>query len=134
MALITKETYYKALKNHRLIGLKCGACEQYTFPPKATCNHCGSREQEIVNLSNRGIIKTFTVIRVAPQGFSMDAPYIVAMIELNEGPWLTGNLAGINPEEATMGLIGQQVEITYQEAGFTDFDDTGAIVPLFNLA
>jgi uncharacterized OB-fold protein len=52
------------------------------------------------------------VIRVAPQG--KKPPYVVAMVELNEGAWAIGNLVDINPDESSMDLIGKRVALGTQ--------------------
>ena len=60
-------------------------------------------------LKGKGVIKTFTVIRVAPLGFK--PPYITAMVEMEQGPWVIGNLLDVDPEKAGMDLIGLPVEL-----------------------
>lgn len=87
----------------RFLGMKCGDCGAYTFPPQAVCRECGSVNYEAAGLSGRGIIKSFTVIRVPPEGF--DGGYIVGLVELAEGPWIMVNIrAGEQPD---MNLIGK---------------------------
>ncbi len=44
---------------------------------------------------------------MAPEGFQ--APYIVALAEMEEGPWLMGNLEGPDPDGSLDGLIGSKV-------------------------
>lgn len=65
-----------------------------------------------VEVTGRGTIRTFTVIRVAPEG--KQPPYVLALIELEQGPWVMGLLAGREPEEADMGLIGRRVRLISQ--------------------
>jgi len=65
---LTHREYFEALKEGRLMGLKCRECSGYTAPPKVSCDVCGGTELEAVQLSGRGEIKTFTVVRVAPEG------------------------------------------------------------------
>jgi len=60
-----------------------------------------------MDFSPRGRITTFTVVRVAAAGFQ--PPFIVAMVELDQGPWIMGAVKGLQPEAATMGLIGRRV-------------------------
>jgi uncharacterized OB-fold protein len=67
---------------------------------------------EVVELKGEGTLRTFTVIRVAPEG--MKAPYIVAMVELNEGPWAVGNLVNLDPNDADIGLMGKKVKLESQ--------------------
>jgi hypothetical protein len=106
---LTYQRYAEGLKAGKLLGLKCNKCGGYTAPPKKVCMECASEDMEIVELSGRGKVQTFTVIYTAPEGF--EPPYIVAEVELEEGPWLMGNMIGINPDEADMSLIGKEVKI-----------------------
>jgi len=81
-------------------------------PPKKVCMECGSEYLETTQLSGMATIRTFTVIRVPPEG--LEAPYIVAMAELDEGPWVMGNIVDIDPDGATMELIGKRVRLGHQ--------------------
>jgi len=104
--------YQKKLEQDILTGLYCYKCKNTTFPPMSVCSNCGSPKNEIIELEKKGFIRTFTVIRVAPKGWI--APYIVGMVEMSSGPWVTGNIIDINPDKADMNLIGKKVEISNQ--------------------
>jgi uncharacterized OB-fold protein len=69
---------------------------------------------EIVELSGKGSIQTFTTVFVAPEGREAEAPYTVVMVELDEGPWIAGNLIDIDPSKATMELIGKGVKLGHK--------------------
>ena len=60
-------------------------------------------------MNGEGTIRSYTAIRVAPEG--MKPHYIVAMVELDEGPWVTGNLLVQESEETNMRLIGRRVRL-----------------------
>jgi hypothetical protein len=109
---LTYNTYVEALKQNRLLGLKCNQCGAYTVPPKMVCMECASEDVDIVELSGKGVIQTFTVVRVSPEGFT--APYIITLVELDEGPWLMGNIVGVDPEKATMDLMGKRVKVGHE--------------------
>lgn len=109
---LTARMFAEALRENRLLGLKCNKCWAYTIPPKKVCMECGSEDMEISELSGMGTVQTFTVIRVPPEGFK--APYVVAMVELDEGPWIIGNVVNIDPDEVTMDLIGQRVKVGHK--------------------
>ena len=106
---LTHKAYTEALKENRLLGLKCNGCGAYTVPPKKVCIECASEDMEIIQLNGKGKIRTFTVIRVAPEGF--EAPYLVGLVELEEGPWLMGKIIGTEPDQATMNIIGKKVKL-----------------------
>lgn len=85
--------YWRAAAEGRLLIQHCPACGQRQHYPRAVCTRCGGTP-EWEEASGRGTVHTFTVIRQngAP-GFRDDGPYVVAMIELEEGPRLMGNVS-----------------------------------------
>lgn len=132
MYKLTHDQYFAALKEDRLMGLRCRDCGAITVPPKATCEQCSAAELEATPLSGEGVIRTFTVIRVAPEG--LQAPYIVVLVELDEGPWLMGNLAGVEPEQAAMNLIRRRVRMGHRVVDQMRYTAGEGVVPLFFLA
>ena len=109
---LTYNEFRQGLSEGKLLGLKCHACGTYNLPPNGVCTSCGSSDVEVNSFAKKGTIRTFIVIRVAPEGF--DPPFIVAMVELEDGPWLVGNVIGVEPENADMELIGKDVAIGYK--------------------
>jgi uncharacterized OB-fold protein len=131
MYKLTHVQYFSALKDNVLKGLKCLDCGTITVPPKAVCDDCGSTNQEITQLSGDGTVKTFTVIRVAPEGFK--APYVVVLAQMREGPWLTGLLNSTAPESVTMEIIGKKVKLGHQVVQHMKHTAGEGVVPLFSL-
>jgi uncharacterized OB-fold protein len=64
---------------------------------------------EVIRLTGSGIIRTFTTNFVAAESRESEVPYTVVIVELEEGPWIMGNLVGIEPGSASMSIIGQNV-------------------------
>ena len=106
--LIFKD-YNEALKQNKLLGLKCQSCGAITVPPKMVCRQCTSPDMQITELKGEGKIRTFTTVFVAAEGREDELPYTIVMVELGEGPWIMGNLTGIDPKEASMELVGKKV-------------------------
>ncbi|HDZ91679.1 MAG: Zn-ribbon domain-containing OB-fold protein [Deltaproteobacteria bacterium] len=126
---ITYDEYQKNLEKGRFVGLKCKKCQTVSFPPTAVCRACGATALEPVTLGGGGTVKTFTVIRVAPEG--RKPPYIVVMVELDEGPFVLGNLDGIQPDQATMDLIGKRVHMDRHLVKGDVYSGEDTYVPLF---
>ncbi len=103
--------YNEALKQNKLLGLKCRECKAITIPPKMACYQCGSPDMDVIELKTEGKIKTFTTVFVAAEGRESEVPYILIVVELEEGPWIMGNLEGIDPKAASMELIGKKVKM-----------------------
>ncbi len=109
---LTFNRYQEAMGLGRLLGLHCEDCGASTVPPQAVCRECGGWNLTIKEIDKTGILRTFTVIRVAPEG--MTPPYIVALVETGSGACLMGNLNGVDPDEAGMELMGREVSISTQ--------------------
>jgi uncharacterized OB-fold protein len=104
--------FLERLKAGELPGLKCADCSGSIVPPNAVCPECGSSKLEEHSFSKKGILRTFTIIRVGPTGYQV--PYIVALAELAEGAWVMGNVVDMPAEEADMTIIGKEVSVGYQ--------------------
>lgn len=108
---LTFKEYSQALKENRLLGLKCNQCQDICVPPRMVCCKCLSPDMDIVELCGRGTIQTLTTVFVPAEGREDEAPYTIVLAQLEEGPWLMGNLAGVEPEKATMSLIGRRLKL-----------------------
>jgi len=131
---LTFTEYNEALKQNKLLGLKCQACGAITVPPKMVCRQCTSPELEITELKGAGKIRTFTTVSVASEGRETEAPYTIVLVELDEGPWIMGNLDGIDPAEAGMDLIGKRVKMGVKIFPGDKYSAGESARPLFTFA
>ena len=130
--LIFKD-YNEALKKNKLLGLRCKQCSVITVPPKMVCRECVSPDLEVVELKGSGKIRTFTTVYVTSEGREGEVPYVIVLVELDEGSWIMGNLSGINPDEATMELIGQRVKMGHKVFPGDKYSAGDGASPLFRL-
>ncbi len=124
--------YNEALKKDKLLGLKCQDCGAITVPPKMVCRSCTSQNLEIIELKGNGKIQTFTTIFVAAEGRENELPYTVVLVELDEGPWIMGNLIDIDPSTATMELIDKRVKMGHKVFAGDKFSAGDGARPLFS--
>jgi len=126
--------YNENLRQGRLSGLKCNGCGELSAQPRLVCAKCGGQDLEAVELKGGGTIQTFTVNYVAAEGRESEAPYIVAIVELDDGPWVMGNITGLKPEEATMDIMGRKVSMEGPAVFGGDRYSAGEVArPLFKL-
>ena len=78
-------------------GFRCPKCNWSDFFETKTCPRCHSNINEAL-LSGKGKIATFTVIRYPPKGFEEEAPYVVGLVDLENGPRVIGRIKA-NPAE-----------------------------------
>lgn len=107
-------------QRYRLMGTKCTTCGTHFFPPRQWCPTC-RRKGKIVEhrMKGKGLVYSYTVVRVPQQGFAMESPYVLAIIELNEGPKLTAQICDISPEEVEIGMPVKAVFRKISEDGNT---------------
>jgi len=129
---LTFTDYNEALKKNRLLGLRCQDCGAITVPPKLACSKCTSPSLEVVELSGTGAIKTFTKVHVPPEGRENEVPYIIVLVELDEGPWLMGNLA-IDHAKTSMELIDKKVIMGHKIFPGDKYSQGESAGPLFRL-
>ena len=120
---MTIPKYWREIKyRYRLIGSKCRNCGRVYFPRRMVCPKCGSKDFEEVNLSQRGRVLSYTVIRRPPQGYERYTPYVVGLIELDDGVRIMSQIVDCTPEEAKVGMVVEAVFRKVKEDG-----DTGII-------
>lgn len=105
--------YWDALKQHRLILKQCRACNHSHFYPRELCPHCHSNDLHWVEASGTGTIYSFTIARrPAGPAFKADVPYVIAVIDLDEGPRMMTNIVTDDVEGVR---IGQSVRVTFDD-------------------
>jgi uncharacterized protein len=125
--------FNEALKQNKLLGLKCHDCGEITVPPKMACSRCAGPNMEVIELKTEGKIKTFTTVFVGAEGRESEVPYILVIVEMEEGPWLMGNLEGIDPKQASMELIGKKVKMGNKIFSGDKYSAGESARPLFTL-
>ena len=91
----------------------CNACGNRQLPWGPCCTTCLSPDLGFVKASGRGSVFSFTIVRHPfHPSFADKLPYVVADIELEEGPIITNTVTDVNPEQVT---IGMPVEVWFDE-------------------
>lgn len=87
----------------RLEAGKCSGCGYIAFPPRLICPECGNRSFENIKLDPEGEILTYTIIHIAADMFSKEAPFAVAIIETKDGARLTAQVVDCKTEDVAIG-------------------------------
>jgi uncharacterized OB-fold protein len=105
------ETFWSEARAARLTIPRCLDCGRHHFYPRALCPHCHSDRLEWSQVSGRGTIHSYTIVRRAPgPAFAADVPYAVVLIDLAEGPRMLSNLVGAKVDTIR---IGDTVEVVF---------------------
>jgi len=87
-----------------LIGFKCNECEASVFGPAIFCQQCTSTDLKAVDLGNKGILFSFTIVRIPPAGWPGEIPYVLGQVELPSGPQVLAEVINCEHEDLKIGM------------------------------
>ncbi len=119
------QAYWDACRDGRLTFQRCRDCGRAQFYPRAICSHCQSAQLRVEVSAGKGRVYSFTVVCRAPSAaFKPRVPYVLALIDLDEGFRMMANVLGCDPRSVT---IGAPVQVVFETVG-------GQRLPQFELA
>jgi uncharacterized OB-fold protein len=88
-----------------LVGSYCESCHAHFYPTRKICPRCrrGGKTKEKL-FRGKGKVFSYTVIRVPPDGFQAFAPYVIAIVELEEGAKIVSQLVDCEPDKVSIGM------------------------------
>ncbi len=95
--------FYDNLAKGQLSIPRCKSCQSYVLPPTSICNNCLSTELEWVKIGQRGKIISFSEIFVSNKKFQDRTPYVVSIIETEEGARLPGIVRNATANQLKVG-------------------------------
>jgi uncharacterized protein len=113
------EFFWTGLRENKLLIQRCKGCQELRQPARPMCPMCTSLEWDTVESTGRGTVYSYVMPQHPPMPM-MEYPYIVALVELDEGVRLASNLCEIAPPDVEVGM---PVEVFYQTFDTLDGDD-----------
>ena|SRR5919204_6643407 len=105
------QPYWEGAARGRLVLPRCKACGHVIWYPRPFCPECGSRDVEWFEATGKGILYSLTTVHRSQGDYAASVPYIVAYVELDEGPRVLTNIVGWQaPLE-----IGQPVQAVFEQ-------------------
>lgn len=108
--------FWEAAKAGRLLLGRCIACRNIYYYPRSMCPVCWSDEVDLVEASGRGSVYTYSIVHVndlAP--FNERVPYVVAQVDLLEGPRMSTNIVDWTHARLRIGMPVQLRFLTVSE-------------------
>jgi uncharacterized OB-fold protein len=106
------EPFWAGARERRLVIQKCVSCKKYVFYPRLGCPFCFSDRLEWVQASGRGTVYSYSVVRNnPPSSFMDDLPFVIAIVELEEGVRMMTNIVDCDPEVVDCDM---PVQVTFE--------------------
>jgi uncharacterized OB-fold protein len=117
--------FWDAARANRLRLQQCENCARFVYYPRSLCPYCHTTALVWRDVSGLGRIYSYTVSR-RPAGpdFESQVPYVVALVQLDEGPRM---LTGILTEDIESLQCEQRVRVAFQDIG------EGVVLPMFEV-
>jgi uncharacterized OB-fold protein len=107
--------YWEGLKAQKLMLPKCNACGHVFWYPRVACPKCQARDIGWVQSKGRGTLHSFEIGHQSfNKAFKVAVPYVLAMVELAEGPRMLSNLINIEPDPKKI-KCDMPVEVVFQK-------------------
>lgn len=121
---MTPETapFWEAVDQSRLVLPRCLACQTVIWYPRSFCPSCHTAGVEWVESSGLGTVYSFAITRKGDGSWRDAGPYVLAYVELEEGPRVLTNLVECEPFSVA---VGQRVEVVFEH------NEEGRAVPRF---
>jgi uncharacterized OB-fold protein len=101
--------FWRGCREHRFLVHRCTVCDR-AYWPASTCVDHGSSSMEWQPASGLGAVHTYTVVH-HPYDRSLEVPYVVAVVKLDEGPFFHSDIVGCDPSHVHVGM---RVRVTYE--------------------
>lgn len=111
------EHYWEAMQSSSLHLQICKDCGKIEFMPRHMCTACWSPNRDWIEASGHGTVHSFSIVhRASDPAFTSRVPYVVALIDLEEGVRMPSSIAG---DDALSVAIGDAVKMTFEDRGST---------------
>ena len=103
-------TWRRIPERYRLLGVKCDNCKNTFFPKRSICPQCRRKGKlNEIQFSGKGQVYSFTEVSAPPEGFEDQVPYLLAIIELEEGAKLTAQIVDAHLSDVKIGSKVERV-------------------------
>jgi uncharacterized OB-fold protein len=112
-----------------LEGTRCRTCDAVFLGRRASCGRCGAREgMEFLRLAERGFLYNYTIVYRSYPGVKV--PFISAIVDLEGGGTVKGNLLDIEPDPSRLSF-GMPVRMVFRPAEVASAEGAGHLAHFF---
>jgi uncharacterized OB-fold protein len=103
--------YWEGCRQKKLMLQHCSSCSKPRYPANNFCPHCRDKNFTWKESLGKGRLYSWIVVRhpVPKEIYAEDVPYIVALIDLEEGVRIASNIVGCEPESITPDMTLQVI-------------------------
>ena len=104
--------FWDGAKAGELLIQECNSCAAKYFPPRPFCPECGSRDVKVIKASGKAKLYSYIINHLKAPGF--EPPFVVGVVELEEGPRMMSNILDVEPKPEALEL-DMPLEVTFEQ-------------------
>lgn len=106
--------FWEGCKAHELRLQHCMDCGTVRYPPGPVCTECRSSNTDMIVSAGKASVYSWIVVRhpIPAEIYASEVPYVVAFVDLDEGPRMVTNIVGCDPETITGDM---RVELVFKD-------------------
>lgn len=108
------EAFWNATGEGRLVLQRCSSCGTVAWPTRRHCASCWTESLVDFDASGRGTVYSYTIVRKGQMDYKDAGPFVVAYVELDEGPRVMTNIVECEPDEVAVDMA---VEVVFHDTG-----------------
>ena len=105
--------FWAGCKEGKLLLQRCKDTGKAYFPPRPFSPYTGSRDVEVFEASGKATLFSYVINHRPPKGFEAEAPYAIAVVELEEGPRMMTNITGCDQTPEALQL-DMPLQVTFK--------------------
>ena len=108
------EKFWAATAEGRFQLQRCIDCNIVLWFPRHQCPTCWNQNLVTFDAIGNGVVYSFTIVRKGSMAYKEAAPFVIAYVELDEGPRVMTNIVDCDPQSVTVGM---PVEMVFHDTG-----------------
>ncbi len=117
---VNSASFYQFLTEKKLMASRCKKCQALYLPPHPICTKCHGSDMEWVEMKGNGKLAAFTAIAVGTtctieEGHDRNNPYVAGIVELDEGPKISGRISGLDARKPETIKVGTPLTAEFPE-------------------
>ncbi len=113
VATVETQDFWDATAEGRFLLRRCNTCEAVIWYPRSHCPICMSTDVSWIDAAGTGVVYSFSITRAASGTWKGALPYVLALVELDEGPRILTNIVGIDVDDVRIGMA---VKVVFEDA------------------
>ena len=111
-ANLETQEFWDATAQGKLLLATCDRCAEIIWYPRGYCPECQSMATSWIESTGLGLVYSFSITRKGQGAWAEASPYVIAYVQLDDGPRILTNIVGCEVDHVA---IGMRVKVAFED-------------------